>query len=59
MTPMTSRKIADTLVPISPPISWNPGMSLTIPAESAIRTDSPTTIVECPSEKKSPTPTGR
>ena len=33
MTPMTSRNIADTLVPIRPPISWNAGMSLMIPAE--------------------------
>ena len=34
-------------------------MSLTNPAEAAMRIESATTIVECPSEKKRPTPTGR
>ena len=56
---MTRRKIAETLVPMRPPISWKVGMSLTMPAEIAIRIDRATTIVEWPSEKNRPTPTGR
>ena len=57
--PMTRRNVAETVVPMSPPNSWNAGMSLTTPALIAMRTDSATTIVEWPSEKKRPTPTGR
>ena len=56
---MMRRNVAETAVPMRPPISWRVGMSLTIEAEMAITTDSSTTIVEWPSEKKSPTPTGR
>ncbi len=59
MIPISSRKSAETLVPISPPISRKVGMSLMNPAERAITRESATTIVEWPSEKKSPTPTGR
>ena len=59
MTPITSRNVAETVVPTRLPISWNVGMSLISPAEIAMRTVRPTTIDECPSEKKRPTPTGR
>ena len=59
MIPISSRKTADTLVPISPPISRKLGMSLMNPAERAITTERATTTVEWPSEKKRPTPTGR
>jgi hypothetical protein len=59
MIPMTSRNVPETAVPMRPPTCRAAGMSLMIPAEIATRTVRPTTIVEWPSEKKSPTPTGR
>ena len=57
--PMTMRKVAETVVPIRPPMSWKTGIELTMLAEIAMTTVSATTIVEWPSEKKNPTPTGR
>ena len=43
---MTRRNAADTVVPIKPPTSRKVGMSLMMPADMAMSTDSPTTIVE-------------
>ena len=51
--------MADTLVPIRLPISCRAGMSVMTDAKTAMTTDSATTTVEWPSEKKSPTATGR
>ena len=56
---MTSRNVAETVVPMTPPIDWRAGTSLTKAADMAMTTESATTIVECPSEKKRPTATGR
>jgi hypothetical protein len=56
--PMRNKPEID--VPITPPSAWNAGnFSLTKAAESAINALSRTTTVECPSEKKKPTATGR
>ena len=59
MIPMTIRNVPEIAVPMMPPICCAAGMLLTIPADTATRIVRATTTVEWPSEKKSPTPTGR
>ena len=63
-SPITTRKTPETLVPRRPPTSFSWPLSLTTlwtmvlaakPRRTAIRK----TTVECPSEKKKPTATGR
>ena len=58
--PITHRKVPETPAPINPPRSFISGSrSRTVVAASAIPTASASTIVECPSEKKKPMPSGR
>src|ERR1700759_3953306 len=57
---MTSRKPADTPVPITPPTCLNQSnLASSAPTESATSTEAMTTTVECPSAKKKPTAIGR
>jgi len=57
---MIQRNVPDTPAPIVPPQVCNPGRSaLTVLAATARPAVSAKTIVEWPSEKKKPTPSGR
>ena len=57
---IASRKKAEMPVPTIPPILSNESNRSLIATEvNAMATESPTTMVEWPSEKKRPTPTGR
>ena len=62
MTAMAKRKIAETLVPISPPTCFSPELSSAAARDEGRarrhRRRQQQTTVEWPSEKKSPTPTG-
>ena len=56
---MISRKTADTLVPMTPPIVWKSSSRPCIAAAvAAMAIEASTTIVEWPSEKKKPTAKG-
>ena len=57
--PTRYKKNPETLVPIVPPVLENASLKMLVfVAAKAIPTDSASTTVECPSEKKSPTPSG-
>ena len=57
--PTKYKKNPETLVPIVPPVLENASLKIDVfVAAKAIPTDSANTTVECPSEKKSPTPSG-
>ena len=57
---ISNRNVAETEVPITPPIAWNASRRSRIATVVvATASDASTTIVECPSEKYNPAATGR
>jgi len=58
-TAITSRKVPEIDAPSVPPSFCSPGMRFwTLSAAMAMASDIATTMVEWPSEKKKPTPSG-
>jgi hypothetical protein len=59
-SPIRSRKTPETDAPTTPPYDWSVGsFAPTVLVANASAAVSPSTIEECPSEKKKPTPIER